>query len=327
MRARSLVLALSLLLSAGGAAGQATPSPVLLVGEKSAGFLSIVDPATLRVVARVPANRNVHEIATDGRRAYISNSGALAITVVDLATRAQLPGIPLAPLSAIHGLWVADGKLWFANEGSRTIGTYDLASERIDWVLGTGQPGSHLIVVSPDGSRIFTTNGPAGTVSIIERRRGNNGGYVVGSVEVVAAGAGVEGLDVSPDGKELWAVNVRDRTITVIDVARRAPVATIPIVTTYSNRLKLTPDGRRVLVTDLRGKELMVFDVATRREIERIDLGGGAEGVLMAPDGSRAFVAVSETGRVAVIDLATLAEVGEVTGLENPDGMAWAAAR
>ena len=43
----------------------------------------------------------------------------------------------------------------------------------------------------------------------------------------------------------------------------------------------------------------------------------------MAPDGSRAFIAVSPENKVAVIDLDTLEVVGEIHGFINPDGMAW----
>jgi YVTN family beta-propeller protein len=41
-------------------------------------------------------------------------------------------------------------------------------------------------------------------------------------------------------------------------------------------------------------------------------------------DGSRAFVAVSEKDKVAVIDLKTLAITGEIPTGKQPDGLAWA---
>ena len=318
MRARLLGTLLLALGTAASAAAQAIPSPSLLVGEKSGGLLTVIDPATLQVVAKIPANRQPHEVATHDGLAYVSNAGARSITVIDLAARAQRPAIELGALGSTHGLWMSGGKLYFANEGARTIGRYDPAAGAIDWVLGTGMPGSHLLVVSDDGSRIFTANGGSSTVGILER--GARGEWTLHSVP---AGLGVEGLDVSHDGRELWAINVRDRTITVVDLATKSVAATLPVVSTYSNRLKFTPDGRYVLVSDFRGTDLMVYDVAARREVRRIDVGGGAEGVLIAPDGRRAYVAVSATDRVAVIDLETLTEVGSVAGLDNPDGMAW----
>ncbi len=48
-----------------------TPRQALLVGEKAAGRLVIIDPETLEAVASIPAGGNLHELATDGRYAYI----------------------------------------------------------------------------------------------------------------------------------------------------------------------------------------------------------------------------------------------------------------
>src|SRR5438876_37850 len=65
-----------LLLGANLAAAQ-TPSPALLVLEKSDNSLAIVDPVNLQIVARVPAGPDPHEIvaSADGKLAYISNYG------------------------------------------------------------------------------------------------------------------------------------------------------------------------------------------------------------------------------------------------------------
>lgn len=301
---------------------------LLVVGEKDGALLAIVDPATLEIVARVPANPNPHEVATDGRHAYVSNSGARAITVIDLATRKQVQGIDLGPLGAVHGLWFAAGKLYFASEGTRIIGRYDPAARRIEWVLGTGRPQSHMIVTSRDGSRMFTTETGPGTATIFQRdvRPGADGSPASGGdwvIRVIPTGAGAEGLDLSPDEKELWVANVRDRTLSVIDVASAAVVHTIQLPTTYANRLKFTPDGRHVLVADLRGREVVVYDAVARREVRRIDVGGGSEGMQMTPDGRRAFVAVSAMNKVAVVDLTSFSVMAEIKGLHNPDGMSW----
>src|SRR5689334_320878 len=75
-----------------------TPSPALLVLEKSDHMLAIVDPASLKIVARVPVGDDPHEVATssDGKTAYVTNYGAFAkplhtLSVVDLVTQKPLP--------------------------------------------------------------------------------------------------------------------------------------------------------------------------------------------------------------------------------------------
>ena len=71
--------------------------------------------------------------------------------------------------------------------------------------------------------------------------------------------------------------------------------------------------------------EVIVMDAATRQEIKRIDVGGGAAGIQMAPDGSRAFAAVGSQNGVAIIDLKTLQVTGRIATGPGPDGLAWVA--
>ena len=43
------------------------------------------------------------------------------------------------------------------------------ASAKIDWIMGTGQNRTHMLYVTPDEKRIYTTNVSSGTVSILEK--------------------------------------------------------------------------------------------------------------------------------------------------------------
>src|SRR6476661_1328111 len=68
-----------------------TPSPSLLVLEKEDKSLAIVDPTNLKVVGRLPAGEDPHEVVVsqDMSRAYISNYGGFrtpqkTLSVVDL---------------------------------------------------------------------------------------------------------------------------------------------------------------------------------------------------------------------------------------------------
>jgi YVTN family beta-propeller protein len=99
-----------------------------------------------------------------------------------------------------------------------------------------------------------------------------------------------------------------------------------------ANRLRFTHDGKRALVSGLgggpgsngAGPNLVALDVATHKEIKQFELGGGSAGILITPDGSRAFVAVSAKDKVAVIDLKNLEVTGQIPTGKQPDGLAWA---
>jgi YVTN family beta-propeller protein len=307
-------------------------SPALLVLEKGARSLAIVDPDRLEVVARLEAGDDPHEVVAsdDGKLAYISNYGAFAtpgqtLTVVDLVARRTLPPGSLGALRAPHGLVLAGGKVYFTAEGSKAIARYDPPSQQVDWVLGIGQDRTHMLVVARDLDRIFTSNVNSDTITILDRAKG--GDVSEWTMTQVRVGKGPEGFDVSPDGGELWAANSKDGTVSVVDLAARRVAETLPLKTTRSNRLKFTPDGKRVLISDLGTGDLLVLDAASRREVKRIGLGRGAAGILVSGDGSRAYVAVSADDSVAVVDLETLSVTGRLATGKGPDGMAWAARR
>ena len=139
----------------------------------------------------------------------------------------------------------------------------------------------------------------------------------------VPVGKGPEGFDVSPDFKQVWAANSHAGTVSVIDIDTKSVIDTLTIPTRMANRLKFTPDGKLVFISDLGGTGVVVVDVASRKEVKRITLGRGAAGILMQPDGARAYVA-SGNG-VSAIDLNTLAVVGHVETGRGTDGLGWAA--
>lgn len=308
-------------------AGAQTPSPALLVLEKSDEKLTIVDAATLKVVGRVPSGGAPHEVVAsdDGKFAYISNyaseRGQLkTLSVIDLTAQKALAPIDLGALRAPHGLAFADGKVYFTAEANKVIGRYDPAANQVDWILGTGQNVTHMIVLSKDLKTIFTSNIGSDSICVIEPGGGRNGW----TVAAVPVGKGPEGFDLSPDGKEVWAANSGDGTVSVIDVASKKVTATLDFNTKRTNRLKFTPDGKLVLISDDSGGELVVVDTATRKERKRLKVGQGPEGTLVQPDGSKAFVALSRDNAVAVIDLRTLEVIAKIATGNGPDGLAWA---
>ena len=340
-----------------------TPANALLVLEKAQNTLVIVDPESLQIVARVPVGNDPHEVAVsdDGRTAYISNYGGGAggyntIAVVDLAAQKALTPIDLGALRAPHGLTFAGGKLYFTAEGSKVVGRYDPSTQKIDWVMGTGQNRTHMVLVSKDLKTVFTSNVSSATISVISQTAPGQGGPGRGpgpppggrgpgpggpppagrgpggrgapdwNITDIPVGRGSEGFDLTPDGKELWVANAQDATISIIDVAEKRVVETIPS-TAAANRLKITPNGKYVFVSDMNGTNLLVINAATRKEYSRIVLPASSEGLLVQPDNKRAYTTMNTHDAVAVIDLSTMTFIDEVKTGKGPDGLAWAARR
>lgn len=352
---RWMVSAAAIVLIAGqGIMAQPTPQQSLLALSKHDHTLAIVDPTTLQVVARAPVGPDPHEViaSSDGKTAYVSIYGFgryHALSVIDLVAQKALPDIDTGALNGPHGLDFVGGKLYFTAEGAKAIARYDPASAKIDWIMGTGQNRTHMVYVTPDENHIYTTNVNSATVTILEKVALPPMGPPPGAPPaagmgapppggpgpggpprmdwnetVIPVGKGSEGFDVSPDGRELWTANAQDGTLSVIDIPAKKVVATLDAKVFGANRLKFTLDGKRVLISSLRGGDLVVYDAASRKEWKRVPIGHGAAGILIEPDGARAFVACTPDNSIAVIDLKTFEVTGHIDVGGEPDGLAWA---
>jgi YVTN family beta-propeller protein len=342
-------------LTAATAVAQQTPTPAtaLLVLAKKDTSLAIVDPATLQVVAHIPVGVNPHEViaSADGRTAWVTNydnGSAHQIHVVDLVNQKVKKVIDLGPLWGPHGLAVAGDKTYFTAERAKVVGRIDQSTETVDWEIGTGQIGDHMLWVSPDGKKIITANVGSGTMSLMEERPlrpedyppkllSKQGGIVTRGPggppspdwdeQVVKVGGWPEGFDVltTPDGnpETIWVANAVEGSISVIDFASHQVTGTIDAGLTTANRLRFTPDRKYALVSREKNGNLAVVDVASRKVVKEIAVGTGAAGVWIQPDGARAYASCSPDNYVAVIDLHTMKVAGRIQPGTEPDGLAW----
>lgn len=314
---------------------QSTPKRSLLALSKAAHTLAIVDPTTLKVVARIPVGEDPHEMiaSTDGKTAYVCiyGGGSLhEINVIDLVTQKLLTNIDTRPLFGPHDITFVQGKAWFTAEGSKAVGRFDPTTGKLDWSMGTGQDRTHMIYVTADGKRLYTTNISSGTVSIFVDTLLQPGPMAPPNAKpreewfqtIVPTARGSEGFDVSPDGKELWTAASEDGTISIIDLAAKQLSTKIEAKVFGANRLKFTPDGSQVFISSLQTGELTIYDSKSHKEQKRLKLGRGAAGILMDPEGSRAFVACSADNYVAVVDLKSLEVIARLDVGGVPDGLA-----
>jgi YVTN family beta-propeller protein len=307
-------------------ANQASHSPALLVLNKSDNALAIIDPRTLKVLGTVPTGNAPHEVAAsaDGRLAFVCNYGTgpapgNTISIIDIEAKKELTRLDLGPLMRPHGTTEAGGKIYFTAEGSRAVARIDPPTRRIDWIMGTGQDGTHMVVTTPDHSKLYTANIASGTVTMIRLAPVQG----ADSITQIPVGKGSEAIDMSPDGKEVWIAHRSDSGMSVIDTATDKIKATFQTAKSPF-RVKFTPEGTRVLVSDPMSGEVVVYDASSHQEIKRIKVGGAPVGILIQPDGKRAYIAETQANKLAVVDMSTLEVTTVIDPGREPDGMAWA---
>ena len=297
-------------------------SGTLVVTNKTPATATIIDVATGRVHATLPTGQGPHEVAIsgDGRVAVVTDYGAQGpggntLTVIDVPAKRVARTIELGTYRRPHGIRFLPGDSLVAvtSEASRNVLVVHVAEGAVRRVIPTGQAGSHMVGVVADGSRLFTGNIGSNSVSELNGASGE----LVRTFEVPAQ---PEAINVTPDGAEVWVGSNATGRVSVLD-PKSGNVVTAAEGLGWPYRVLFTPDLKTVMLPDLRNEELRFLDRASRRELSRLTFSGGApQGITITPDGRYVFQSLSQQGRVAIIDVATRAVVGQLGAGDTPDG-------
>ena len=323
MKIQKLVLGLIILLLFGASAF--AQSPMLLALNKKDSTLAFIDPATMKLVGKVATGDSPHEVifSSDGKTAYVSNYGAQvpgsSLSVIDVASRKEIRRVDLAPLMRPHGMQEIGGKVYFTAEVNRAIARYDPVANKVDWLMGTGQNGSHMIVVGADQKRMYTANIGSDSVTAFEFGNVPPAGSKFTHIPV---GKQPEAIDLSPNGKEIWVGLNADLAVDIVDAATLKVVDRIKLGE-RPYRVRFSPDGKSVLFTMPNTKEIIVYDAGTRKETGRLKLENVPLGAAFSDDGGTVFITVVQPDKVLKIDLKSMSVTGAADSGAEPDGVAF----
>jgi YVTN family beta-propeller protein len=186
---------------------------------------SVIDIAAARLVRSVGVGDEPEGVAAapDGAAVAVTSERGARVDFVDPHAGRVIASVPtcLRPRGVV---FTRDGALAFVTcEESAAVAVLDARGHRalaeIPLPEGSRPMG---LALSPDGRRLFVSNGRAGTVSAID----------VASRRVAATGAGVGarcwGIAVTPDGRKLYVANGPSDDVAVLDASTLAVLKRIP---------------------------------------------------------------------------------------------------
>jgi YVTN family beta-propeller protein len=303
----------------------------LLVAQKGDRSLAIVDPAAGKVLGSVAEGGVTgHEViaSRDGRTAYVpiyGNSGVgkpgtdgTKIVAIDIASQKVVGEVdfdhgvrPHCPL-----IGPKDGKLYVTTELDKSITIIDPKTLKIVGSIPTGQPESHMLVLSHDGRRGYTANVGPGTVSVLD---------IAGRkvLKVIPVSGNTQRIAISNDDRWVFTADQTKPQIAVIDTATDSVAKWIPIESEgYGGAV--TPDGRWFLVALPDVNKVAVIDIKTMQVAQNISVGAYPQEVVVRPDGKTAYVSCMHSDQVAEIDLASWKVTRMIATGKETDGLAWA---
>lgn len=338
MLRNAATLLILLAVAAGGSSrmtnASTTPAGgLLLVANKGDHTLGIIDPAAGRQVATVEESGVTgHEViaSPDGRTAYVpiyGNSGVgrpgtdgQTMDVIDIAARRRVATIDFGRAERPHcPQFGPDGRLYVTTEVTNTITVVDPKTNEIVDRIPTGQPESHMLVLTRDGKRAYTSNVHVGTVSAIDLAAKK-------VTAVIPVSSYAQRIALSVDDRHLFTADQTEPRLAVIDTQtnQRKQWVALPGIA-YGTAP--TPDGRWLVIAILGANKVGLLDLRTMQLARTIDVPKAPQEVVVRPDGAVAYVSCDASQKVAVIDLNAQRLDKLIDAGPLADGLAWAGAR
>ena len=301
---------------------------LLLVANQMEHTVLVIDPESRRELAKIVVGVNGHEVVVskDGRFAYVpiyGNSGVgrpgtdgSTIDIVDLQDHKLAASIDLGkglrPHCAEFG---PDGLLYVTAELANAVDVIDPSTRKVLAEIPTGQPQSHMLVLSSDGRRAYTANVGAGSVSVLDLAKRS-------LVTTIAVAKAVQRISMSPDGLRVFTHDQGAPRIAVIDTATNKITNWVELPSpAYAS--EPTPDGRWLLALSMAANRLFVVDLQTLKVVRSLEVPTRSSEILIRPGGEAAYISGTGAGKIAILDLRSWEMQQPIVLTPGVDGLAW----
>jgi DNA-binding beta-propeller fold protein YncE len=281
----------------------------MIAVDKMGGKVLFLNPetyATEIVIGGFP--RTVHELLVvpetglayvpifgDGIHGRNPNPGHL-LCIIDLNKRAHAGDIDLRPYIAPHTLKLGpDGLIYITCENSAVVAAIDRTTHKVVEVIDSGSTNGHRLIISPDGSRLYTENEEDATISVIDLPKRK----LLGKIKTARPLAGIA---ISADGRTLVAVDDAEPTLFLVDTESERVTQTLRLegVDKAAQIARYAPDWSLIGVTSLNSDTVSLIDPSFRRQTA---VKVGHQPMDMVFHGDELFVACQGDGSVHVIDV------------------------
>jgi YVTN family beta-propeller protein len=307
------------------------PAPLthglLVVANQYEHTLLIVDPVERTQLAKITVGVNGHEVivSPDGHYAYVpiyGNSGlgrpgtdGSSIDVIDLHERRLSFAVDLGkPVRPHRAEFSPDGLLYVTAELANAVDVVDPATHKVLAEIPTGQPQSHMLVISPDGHRAYTANVGAGSASVLDLSKRS-------LLVTIPVAKRVQRISISPNGQFVFTHDQDKPRIAVIETSSNKITGWIDVpVPVYAS--EPTPDGRFLLALS-QDRGLYVVDLQSRKVVRTFETPNNSSEILISPGGELAYVSGTGEGKIAVLDLHGWKMLPPIVLTPGVNGLAW----
>src|SRR5712692_622142 len=259
---------------------------------ESEGTLKIIDTATDQIVDTIKLGGRPNQcvVTPNGKFVGVPIRGSDTVSIVDIAAKRIVKTLPVA---GPHNCYNArnEGHIFVTSMDGQRVNLIDLRTMSYAAEIPVGGV-PRPIAVSQDEKTMYVALSDLHGFIVVDVPLKK----VVATVQLPAPPAGAQplvphtlthGLELSPDGKELWVTSLVSDGVYVYDVATKTLSKKIP-TGKAPNWLAFSPDGAYCCVSNAGSDDCSIIDTKTRKEIARLKVGKLPKRLVVAEVGATA---------------------------------------
>ena len=133
--------------------------------------VAVIDSATNQVVSQIPVGKSPIRLAMtpDGLKAYVSNTGASTVSVIDTLNRIVTATIPTGHPGPQEITVTPDGgRVFVVHQRSGYVAVIDTATDTLVRNVAIDGTEARDVLATPDGRFVYVANYSASEVSVID---------------------------------------------------------------------------------------------------------------------------------------------------------------
>ncbi len=313
----ALLLVLALMFCAGTHTAIAgTGDKIYVALDRDAG-VAVVDPVSLDAWGNIKSgNTGINlKVSPDKKFVYVSLYGDGMVKCIDVSTDAVVREVKTVSGPLCMDM-TPDGKRLLAG-GEGGLSVIDTESFKVLKSLDLGA-NPQAVRIAPDGGTAYLVVGdPEAALVALDMKD-------MKPVQRLDLPNQVYDLEMSPDGKKLYASSTTARKVVVVDTAKMKVVGEIDAYGDFG--LALSRDGSELWFPGPEGN-LTAYSLKENKVVAQMSFAGacGSRKVAFSPDGKRAFAwpAGNDCRVVNVYDTALKKKVGEIRVPDFPRGLVY----
>ena len=295
------------------------------VPDEASGTVSVIDPSTFRIVARLAVGASPEHVTPDWdlRRLYVEATFSNRLAIIDPAT-GKLIGhrdIP-APYNLYFspdGRWAIDvvdrPRVGAEYRGTAQLYFYDRRTWRLRKALDIPWAGADHLDFTADGRYAILSTEYAGYLVKVDLRR-------MAIVTARFVGGSPTDVRLAPDGQVVYVANQGRNGVSIVDPATMREIAFLH-TGRGAHGLAVSRDARSLYVTNRLAGSLSVIDFATRRVVATWRIGGSPDMIAVSADGTELWISNRFNGTVSVVNSRSGHVIKTIRTGGRPHGLAF----